>query len=497
MKQKTLIIITLLVCLLGTSCSNTNDKKKASVATDAKVTKPAAKTQKQLSGYTQYQFDTKKKYQTIDGFGAAYTWYSDQIFFNTTEPEKLLDSLFADAKMTVLRFKNEYEYRAEDEAPNVDTMLKIYTAAKERAAKYGEDVIVLMSCWSPPAKLKKGDDITGKATLKKDKNGNYVYEDYAKWWTESVKYYESKGIKINFVSIQNEADFAAEYDGCTFDIIETKKSASYAKAYLAVYRDFQSALGKEAPAMLGPETMSCKPETLYSYMEEIMQEEPDSIYGISHHLYVGGESNDKEDSCRADSFMMNFLNYKEYFKDYKLWQTEFYVGHAIDTATVINNYMTFGNANAYLYWSGVWTSETGAPFESGELIGIEGNNGGTGWTTKADYYALRHYSEFIRPGYTRIDTKSGNPEVRTSAYINKDGSKMAIVLINRSKNKVDLQLNGVGYTINKSNIFQSVVGATCESNKDLYKNIGSLGKENSISLPGESITTIDIDGKMN
>lgn len=495
MKQKTILVIALLICLLCTSCTKTNGTLETSGS--KKVTQAVAKPVKQLSGYTQYQFDATKKFQTIDGFGAAYTWYSNQIFDNTSEPDKLLDSLFTDAKMTILRFKNEYEYQVDGEAPNTDTMVKIYNAAKERAAKYGEDVIVLMSCWSPPSNLKAHDDITGKASLKKDKNGKYVYDAYAKWWAESVKYYESKGVKINFVSIQNECDFAADYDGCTFDTVETKKNASYAEAYLATYHAFQTELGDKAPKMLGPETMSCVPENMYSYMQEVMDKEPKSIYGLASHLYVGGEGDEKKDTVRPDSFMMKFLGYKSYFSDYKLWQTEYYIGHVLDTATVINNYMTLANGNAYIYWSGVWVDSMESNFESGELIGIEGDNYDTGWSTKADYYAMRHFSEFIRPGYTRIDAKSGSTDVRTSAYISKNGSKMALVLINRSKKSMPLQLNGTGYTINKSTIYQSVVGATCKSSKGLFKNIGSLGKENSITLPAESITTIDITGSTN
>lgn len=319
-----------------------------------------------------------------------------------------------------------------------------------------------------------------------------MYDEYAKWWVDSIKYYESQGIKIDYVSIQNECDFAASYDGCLFDFEENSKHASYAEAYLATYRAFKDAFSDKAPKMIGPETMTCEPESLYTYMEPVMNAEPDSIYAIAHHLYLGGENNEEEGTCKPDSFMMKFLNYKNYFKDTKLWQTEYYLGHAIDTATLINNCMTLENTNCYIYWSGVWPDRDG-PFEAGELISMEGDKG---WNKKADYYAVRHFSEFIRPGYTRINTKSGTNDLRTSAYISKDGKKMALVLINRSKDELPVQINSKGYTINKSNMYQSVFGETCKSEEGLYQNIGSLDKNNALTLPGESVTTIDIDGTL-
>lgn len=111
-------------------------------------------------GLCTYLFDADVTYQTLDGFGAAYTWYSDWVNY-TDDPEEIMDALFSDAKMTVMRFKNEYEYTAEDTAPNVYTMVQYYAAARERAEQYGEDIKVLLCCWSPPASVTTVD-ITGR-----------------------------------------------------------------------------------------------------------------------------------------------------------------------------------------------------------------------------------------------------------------------------------------------------------------------------------------------
>ena len=55
-----------------------------------------------------FSFFPEKQNQVVDGFGASYTWYADWVNF-CDDQEEFFDTLFADAKMTILRFKNEYE----------------------------------------------------------------------------------------------------------------------------------------------------------------------------------------------------------------------------------------------------------------------------------------------------------------------------------------------------------------------------------------------------
>ena len=130
--------------------------------------------------YLQYTFNLEEKHQKIDGFGGAFTWYSDQVF-TAGNTNGLLDAAFTDAKMSVIRFKNEYSYHGEGNASNVGSMLRIYEAAVERAAKYGEEPTILLSCWSPPARLKSNQSINGGGSLAKHEDGTYMYEEYASW----------------------------------------------------------------------------------------------------------------------------------------------------------------------------------------------------------------------------------------------------------------------------------------------------------------------------
>lgn len=440
------------------------------------------------------KYDVNKTYQTMEGFGGAFTWYADRII-TADDSEGAFDALFSDAKLNILRFKNEYEYTIEDKAENAITMAKIYKEARERAAQYGERVQVLLCCWSPPAKLKSDNSIdVGSGTLRRDANGEYCYEEYAAWWVEALEYYMSFGIQIDYVSIQNEVDYPPEdYEGCLFGNRETDTKASYSKAFLAVYYAMKEAFGDNAPKMLGPETMTCAPATLKSYMKEALETEPDSMFGYAFHLYQGGTSDSATMTVSPSSYFSSFSSMNTVLGDsVPKWQTEFYIGRGIQTAELITNAIVKGGITAYLYWSSVWADSTPNNFESADLLEF---NNAKEWRTSANYWALRHFSEFIRPGYIRIDALSGDSDLKVCGFKNDVGNKLAFVIVNPTEEEFSYRLKSKDYTITDSTIYRSVFGSdNCQSEEGLYENIGSLGEGNTLTLPAMSVITVDITG---
>ncbi len=436
-------------------------------------------------------FDTSVTHQTMDGFGAAYTWYGDRLL-NAKDSEAGLDALFSDAKLTILRFKNEYEYTMPGKANNANAMLRNYREARNRAGQYGETVQILLCCWSPPAYLKSDNTLnTGYGTLKKDENGSYMYKEYADWWTESVKYYRSKGIQIDYVSIQNEVDFSPEsYEGCRFDAKENDEHAGYAQAFCAVYDAFNEAFGDDAPILLGPETMSCTTSSMISYTTEISKINPEALGGLAFHLYVGGTSDSSTLTVKPSSYYVPFSGMESSFPDIRKWETEFYIGQGIQTSELIWSALTNAEMTAYLYWSGVWDDSTPNQFESADLIEI--NNKGE-WRTSSNYYAMRHYSQFIRPGYVRIDAESDEARIKVSAFANSNNTKVAAVLVNNSDKEYDVKLAGTDYTVLGFAAYQSVFGQSAQSDENMFKPLGEL-KDGIVTLPAYSVTSVDITG---
>lgn len=485
----------LLACtLLITGCASTSVNEAAEVKGRKEEIRPVREAYYKMASadkYAKYSLDVDSKFQTIDGFGAGYTWYSDWIFMADKPGTEAMDSLFSFAKMNILRFKNEYEYNSKGVADNAKSLRKYYEGAVERFSEFDEKPIVLMCCWSPAAYLKSNGKIegTGGATLKRNDDGNYCYEEYADWWTRAVKYYEENGVHIDYVSLQNEVEFVASYDGCRFDAYETKNAASYGKAFAAVYRSFKKEFGEKAPKLLGPETMSCKWADIGPYVKSIEQElgGEDGFAGIAHHLYVGGNANEQKAWVDPGSFMTNFMDLNSHFENTKKWQTEYYIGHAIQTAELINNCLTFENANAYIYWGGVWNHSNMKQFETPDISNVLW---GGKWERKAKYYTMRHFSEYIRPGYIRIKAMSGNPEIKTSAYISPDGNTVALVLINTSKEIQGVSFADCGYKLKSFKAFESVFGEVAEDEAACWINRGTFKPNAKLGLYPQSVTTV-------
>ncbi len=445
-------------------------------------------------------FDLDATHQTIDGFGAGFTWYSNELFRlpNFQQP---LDLLFKDAGFTILRFKNEYGYSTDAAfAGGAANNKRYYEAAKKYADERGEDITVLYSSWSPPASLKSNNSINGGGTLKKDDDGNYVYPDFAKWWSDSVAAYREAGVPVDVISIQNECDFTASYDGCEFGIDESSL-ASYPTAYLTTYREMTDRFGEDAPHMIAPETMTVDSNILKMYLRAIRAEEPDSIYAIAHHLYLGGTSSEDPNSCAPDSFLMNFRSVSSMANEYGLrkWQTEFYRGTALQTAGIINNSLIYENANAYIFWGGVWTGTVNDDIDNGSLILIgqlyRSGVDKRGYKVTGNYYAMRHFSQFIRPGFIRIDfSLSGSSSVRMSAYKSPDADRVVIVLLNNGTEPEQVILSLDNYDVTASQSYCSVFTEGYTEDM-LYQDTGAIPADNTVTLPGESVMTIVLDGK--
>lgn len=445
-----------------------------------------------------FSVNTDERFQVIDGFGAGYTWYADQIL-DHGHADEVFNLLFGEGGMTILRFKNEYGYTNFENS--VKTNLAFYEGAKKYADARGEEVTVLYTSWSPAGGTKSNGSVNGHGTLTKDADGRYEYGKFAKWWTEAVQAYRDKGLPVDVVSIQNECDYAVTYDGCEFDPQEGK-NASYAKAYLATYAAFQDAFGTDIPKMVAPETMTCAATQIKVYLAEILKEAPESIYAVAHHLYDGGTSTDKPDNCSYDSFSTNLRSLKDYAQTYgyRLWQTEFYRGTVLQTVNMINNVLTVENANAYIYWGGVWSSDVTDTLETNTLIPISRamsqKDGMTGYKLTGAYYAMRHFSEYIRPGYIRVSASfsclSDEPVsgLRQSCFISPDGKRLVSVLINNSAK--DILVDAKSLTGSATIVRQSVFtdGFTADM---MYRDLGQVPSDGLLTIPAGSVTTVVTD----
>lgn len=471
---------------------------------------------------TQIDIDNTVLHQEIEGFGAGYTYYSNYVYFAQYKDE-VYDLLFSDAHLSILRFKNSFLYGDEyydfdpktDEDYNVDfnpkTERDFYENACERFEKIGIKPRVLMSSWSPAAYLKSSNALTGEGTLAKDENGNYVYDRYGEYWYQAIKAYNNAGIPVDYLSIQNEPDFVASYESCSFDPEESGKAASYQKAFEATYQACKKL--ENPPKMLGPETMSFKITSLSDYIDPILENNPESLYGIGHHLYVGATKS------KPYTYNLEFASIAKRYPDLPKWQTEYYEGDFMDTVQIIQNSMQYENLNCYIFWGGVWKNP-GQP-EMENLIGMDAGTDEETWDHEhgyvigEKYYSMRHFSEYILPGYVRIDTKvhafdeedDGDSEdeaelsvvrkelddLSCTAYISPNKDRIVIVTVNDTDETKKMQYQFADYNIDSSKVILTNY-QNGENTKEFYTESGSLDELQCQELSAHSVSTIVIDG---
>jgi len=426
---------------------------------------------------------TAIKKQTIEGFGGSIAYYENWV---VAHPKRsmIYDYLFRDLGLSILRFRNEYMNEGSTNQGVLDTKT-LFLEAKKRSS-----FDVLMSSWSPPGKYKSNgkpaNDET-MASLATDATGNFVYGDFAKWWYKSLLDYKAKGIDIKYVSIQNEPNWNPGYEACIFmpteqtvyDKILAKnvKVASYSKAFNAVYdtlAKYSSTLNIN-PKMIGPEVLgienawSGRPGDYTKYMDMT------KCYAVSHHLYTGTD---------AASMVTNMTVLNNAYPTKPKMQTEYSDKDWLTLSEIIHNSLVVENVSAYLVWEMIWPGsdfiDMEYPWTSGSWINPNGFKVGT------KYFAFKQYANFIKPGYSRIETSGGTSLLKVSAFLSPDGKNMSIVAINTSTAKDSVSVSSQDYTISSGNIYR-----TSETENCILSGAYSGGN---VVLPPKSITTIALQG---
>src|SRR5574344_2895833 len=107
---------------------------------------------------------------------------------------------------------------------------------------------------------------------------------------------------------------------------------------------------------------------------------------------------------------------------------------------------------------------------------------------------MRHFSEYIRPGYVRIKSVSGSSKIKSSAYISPDGKTVTLVLINTSDENMGCTFSGSEYAIDTMHAYQSVFGDVAEDENTCWIDRGVLRGDGKIGLPPKSVTTVVVTG---
>lgn len=438
--------------------------------------------------------DMDKTYQTIDGFGASYTWYSDWLYTNSNAEEGY-DWIFNEAGFNILRLRDLYNIgdtkAADGEYKNALNGYPAYKRLYDEAVERGIDPIVLVTSWGQydrnldwVAFNELSDKGYSYYTLAKDKNGEYMYDELAKHCVKAIQLFFDAGIPVHYFAISNETELqerhideqgrAREEAGFFLGPDETDDYCAYWKAHIAVYEAFQEAFGEWAPEILGAECMGGYEDLIHSYIDPIVENCPESLSIIGHHLYG------------TDLSKNNFSKLGNLSKDYTMWQTEWYYNDYFDHARVMIDEFAYENLSAYLYWNGVWVADLGNC-----LIEIGGAGENDYIQRIGNHYIMTHFSKYIKRGYQRVDLQySGNAKL--VGFKAPDSSRLVIVALNEKESGegVDLTIDLGGKQILDSQVIQSFE-AESRFRHEYLVDMGTY--DDDFFLPAGSLSTFVID----
>lgn len=370
-----------------------------------------------------------QQFQPIEGFGFALTGGSAQLLMSMT-PEKraaLLRQVFSPQGdgigASYLRVSigssdmNAQVYSYDDmPAGQADPELKNFSLARDRAdvipvlkeiLAIDPQIKILGSPWSAPAWMKTNDDVRG-GELKPE-----YYGAYARYLVRYIQGMQAEGISITAITVENEP-------------LNPKNTPS-----MVVFAPEEAALiGK----YLGPAfaTAGIKTEIqLYdhnpdvpSYPLSILADPVAGKYaiGTAFHLYGG-------DSSTLTKVHDQYPNKNLYLTEQSVTQQP--GSSTIDIAEPVSRVLIGATRNwsrNVLLWNLAADPHAGPHTNNGGCTGcfgaitLDGDNA----TLNVAYYALAHFSKFVRPGSVRIGS-SELEQLSTAAFLTPAGKVVLVV----------------------------------------------------------------------
>jgi glucosylceramidase len=388
--------------------------------------------------------DESQTYQTMDGFGAAFT-DSAAYLLETVVPVSAQSSALSDLftrtgsgiGLSFMRLpmgttdlaRTEYTF---DDSPSPDVPLSNFSINHDKpyimplvtsARTLNPSMKIMANPWSPPAWMKDSNSINGGHLLPS------MYTPFANYFVKYLQAYSAAGININFISLQNEPLYNTYgYPAMYMD----------AATQTTVMRDFV------LPALTatGLSTQIFAYDHNWdgaSYPQQILQDSTlyasPFVAGTAWHGYGG-----------VPGFTAAVQNL---YPNKGMWETE-HSGGTFTSDQFSTDFMEItdvlrNSSKGYIKWSLALDENHGPNLTQIGLMGcnictgIVTVNSTTGAVTRnIDYYTLGHYSKYVLPGATRVYSSNG-VFTNSVAFLNPDGSK-ALIVYNNSSNSQTFQV---------------------------------------------------------
>ena len=412
---------------------------------------PMSRAMGPVSGDEAIAIDTSRRFQKMHGFGAAMTDASAELLSRLPAQKRkaIMAELFSRAqkglglsftRLTVgaSDFSNK-DYSYDDTPGNVpDPGLRYFSI--EPAKKYvlprvrealaiNPSLLVMISPWSAPAWMKT------TRSLIKGQLVPHFYQAFANYLARTVQAFGREGVPVSMLTIQNEPNFEPEdYPG---ERVDPNERAEIIGRFVGP--TFKSA---------GLRTQILDWDHNWDHPEMPLQVLADPIArqyiaGVAWHCYngdVSAQSPVHEAYPRKDAWLTECSGGE--------WTPKF-----ADTLGWMTDKLIIGAANNWsrgtLLWNLALDSRHG-PHTGGcsDCRGIVTIDPATGAITRnVEYYVLAHASRFVFPGAFRVGVVKRNDELDATAFVNPNGSRIAILYRKKGDGPVSIALEGKRYTV--------------------------------------------------
>lgn len=419
------------------------------------------------------QVDDAQRFQLIDGFGASLTDAAAWLFakkLNARQTERTFEALFSRDHGIALSFLRQplgssdlavtfYSYddlcaqtttACTTSAGKSDPGLEHFSIAHDQeyiipllkmAIALNPDMHIMLSPWSPPGWMKTTGSMLGSNPETKEPSSlkPEFYHAFAQYLVDSVEAYQSSGVPVYALSVQNEPLYAPPtYSGMKMEAAEQAKFLG---------EDLGPAL---AAAHLMPKVMVYDHNWNRPDYPETVLKDPKAgalAAGTAWHHYEGDPSvmtRNHEEFPRKGQWVTESSGgtWQKGYEDNGNVLAE----EAAELIAVMRNW-----SKSYVLWA-LATDQNHGPHVGGcdtcrGLVTIDlSNPDRPAVKRELDYYVLGHASKFLLPGAVRIasDEPTGST-LKDVAFHNQDGS-IVLYVLNAGKHSETFRIGFQGKT---------------------------------------------------
>ena len=390
--------------------------------------------------------DAGKTFQEFVGIGGALTDAAAETFYKlpADKQSEFITSLYDSVKgigyslgrthINSCDFSSEsYTYVAEGDSLlksfNISHDLKFRIPLIKEALKLAPGMKIYVSPWSPPAWMKTNNDMLHGGTIKPEYLNAWAY-----YYIRFIEEYKKLGIPIWGLTVQNEPMAVQTWESCNYTAEDER---DFVKKYLGPR--LKASNLSELKLMIWDHNRGIMFQRAKTVLDD--PEAAKYVWGTAFHWYVGDHFENV--GLVHDAWPDKNVLFSEGCNGPFDWKTinDWKWGENYGRSIIhdLNNW-----AAGWTDWN-ILVDEKGGPnhVKNYCFAPIVGDTRDGSLHYMNSYWYLGHFSKFIRPGARRIISSSNMDELITTAFLNTDGSCVAVVMNESDKSmNIKVWVNG-------------------------------------------------------